>query len=51
LLFVESLDEAVKLPELPALNYGAIRVRPVAPECTMKQILGQKEEELAQASA
>ena len=55
LLQVNSLDEAVEIAKnYPALNYGAtVEVRAVAPECSMKQILGQKraEEELAQASA
>jgi hypothetical protein len=55
LLQVDSLDEAVEIAKnYPALNYGAtVEVRPVAPECTMKQILGQnsEEEELARASA
>ncbi len=55
LLLVDSLDEAVEIAKnYPALNYGAtVEVRPVAPECTMKQILGQRseQEELAQASA
>jgi hypothetical protein len=55
LLSVGRLDEAVEIAKnFPALNYGAtVEVRPVAPECTMKQILGEKseEEELAQASA
>ena len=55
LLYVDSLEEAVEIAKsYPALNYGAtVEVRPVAPECSMKQVLGQKaaEEELAQASA
>jgi hypothetical protein len=54
LLLVDSLDEAVEIArDFPALKYGAtVEVRPVAPECTMKQILGQEsEEKLAQASA
>jgi hypothetical protein len=54
LLLVDSLDEAVEIAKnFPALKYGAtVEVRPVAPECTMKQILGQEsEEKLAQASA
>jgi hypothetical protein len=55
LLLVDSLDEAVEIAKnFPALNYGAtVEVRPVAPECTMKQILGQnsEEEQLVQASA
>ena len=55
LLLVDSLDEAVEIAKnYPALNYGAtVEVRPVAPECTMKQVLGQRgeQERLAQASA
>ena len=54
LLQVNSLDEAVEIArDYPALNYGAtVEVRPVAPECSVSQILRQKsaEEELAQAS-
>ena len=54
LLQVNSLDEAVEIAkDYPALNYGAtVEVRPVAPECSVNQILRQKnaEEELAQAS-
>ena len=55
LLYVDSLEEAVEIAKnYPALNYGAtVEVRPVAPECSVKQVLGQKgaEEKLAQASA
>jgi len=54
-LYVDSLEEAVEIAKnYPALNYGAtVEVRPVAPECSVKQVLGQKgaEEKLAQASA
>jgi hypothetical protein len=54
LLQVNSLDEAVEIAkDYPALNYGAtVEVRPVAPECSVNQILRQKsaEEALVQAS-
>jgi len=55
LLQLNSFDEAVEIAkDYPALNYGAtVEVRPVAPECSVNQILLQKnaEEELARANA
>jgi hypothetical protein len=55
LLQVNSLDEAVEIAkDCPTLNYGAkVEVRPVAPECSVNQILRQMSAEkgLAQASA
>jgi hypothetical protein len=55
LLWVNSLDEAVEIAKhYPALSYGAtVEVRPVAPDCSVNQILRQKsaEDELAQANA
>ena len=55
LLQVDSLDEAVEIAkDYPALNYGAtVEVRPVAPECSVNQILRQKSEGegFAQANA
>jgi hypothetical protein len=54
LLQVDSLDEAVEIAkDYPALNYGAtVEVRPVAPECSVNQILRQKsaEEEFSQVN-
>jgi len=55
LLQLNSFDEAVEIAkDYPALNYGAtVEVRPVAPECSLNQIVRQKnaEEELARANA
>jgi hypothetical protein len=44
LLQVDSLDEAVTIAkDYPALEYGAtVEVRPVAPECSMTQVIGEK---------
>ena len=54
LLQVNSFDEAVEIAQnYPALNYDAtVELRPVAPECSVNQILRQEsaEEELTPAS-
>ncbi len=54
LLQVDSLDEAVVIAkDYPALEYGAtVEVRPVAPECSMVQVVREiSAEQLARASA
>jgi hypothetical protein len=54
LLQVDSLDEAVVIAkDYPALEYGGIvEVRPVAPECSMAQVVREKSgEQSARASA
>lgn len=45
LLQVDTFEEAVEISKnYPALNYGGVvEVRPVAPACTMEQILGERE--------
>jgi hypothetical protein len=54
LLQVDSLDEAVVIAkDYPALEYGGtVEVRPVAPECSMAQVVREKStEQVARASA
>ncbi len=54
LLQVDSLDEAVVIAkDCPLLNHGAtVEVRPVAPECSARQVVAQKSvEQVARASA
>jgi hypothetical protein len=54
LLEVGSLDEAAEIAkDFPGLNYGAtVEVRPVAPECSLNQVVAEKSaEQRARASA
>ncbi len=54
LLQVDTLDEAVVIAkDFPALEYGAtVEVRPVAPECSLAQVVRDKSaEQFARASA
>lgn len=54
LLEVGSLDEAAEIAkDFPGLNYGAtVEVRPVAPECSLNQVVAEKSaEQRASASA
>jgi hypothetical protein len=46
-LEVSSVDEAAEIAkDFPGLNYGAIvEVRPVAPECSLAQVVAEKNDE------